>query len=126
MRRTPPYIRWHVAVWCTAPVIGLLSGVFFFFLVMKNRDGFLQAAAIYVFFTLFSACVVWLIYRRALTICRQATSKNGCVCTHCRFDLSGLGERGCCPECGNQYNVEQLREMWSSTETRLLRNRIGL
>ena len=27
------------------------------------------------------------------------------ACHHCGYDLTGLGETGTCPECGNAYNI---------------------
>lgn len=33
------------------------------------------------------------------------TLTGGPWCWECRYDLSGLPERGCCPECGSRYDA---------------------
>ncbi len=33
-------------------------------------------------------------------------------CPYCFFNLRGLDERGRCPECGEAYQIERVRELW--------------
>lgn len=33
-------------------------------------------------------------------------------CLYCFFDLRGLGDRGACPECGEQFTLDQTRSAW--------------
>lgn len=33
-------------------------------------------------------------------------------CLSCKFDLRGLPESGKCPECGEQYEIEDVRKWW--------------
>lgn len=43
----------------------------------------------------------WLIHRNA-----------GAICPKCRYNLSGHGEVGTCPECGMPFRLAELREYW--------------
>jgi hypothetical protein len=33
-------------------------------------------------------------------------------CLHCFFDLRGLPAHGMCPECGEAYEIDKVREEW--------------
>ena len=33
------------------------------------------------------------------------TPTGGPWCWECKYDLTGLPDRGCCPECGSRYNA---------------------
>ena len=33
-------------------------------------------------------------------------------CRWCRFDLRGLADTGRCPECGEEYDIEEVRKWW--------------
>lgn len=35
------------------------------------------------------------------------------VCTSCLYSLAGHGETGACPECGQPFTADELRETWS-------------
>jgi hypothetical protein len=49
---------------------------------------------------------------RTLSLRRLVTSTGFRVCIHCGYDLSSLPESGTCPECGKQYEIEAVREVW--------------
>ena len=34
------------------------------------------------------------------------------VCTTCGYPLSGLGSSGCCPECGETYEINEVVNVW--------------
>lgn len=34
------------------------------------------------------------------------------VCLNCGYSLRGLPERGCCPECGSEYELSRVRQVW--------------
>jgi hypothetical protein len=38
---------------------------------------------------------------------RLVVARNGRVCLNCGFELKGLDDRGTCPECGTEYDVER-------------------
>jgi len=42
----------------------------------------------------------------------QALAADGRVCWECGYALTGLADRGECPECGTAYEAEALRRRW--------------
>lgn len=38
---------------------------------------------------------------------------GGRLCTHCRYDLRGLGDTGLCPECGKPFDIARDAEAWA-------------
>lgn len=38
------------------------------------------------------------------------------VCTKCRYRPIGLAPSGRCPGCGNDFEIEQVREYWMETQ----------
>lgn len=34
------------------------------------------------------------------------------ICARCRYTLDGLPDEGVCPECGENYELTELRRMW--------------
>jgi hypothetical protein len=47
---------------------------------------------------------------RGVTRAWQRT--GGRLCTHCAYDITGLTDRGTCPECGRGYDVEADAARW--------------
>jgi len=47
---------------------------------------------------------------------RRVAAADGRLCTHCWYDLSALGERGVCSECGTAYSVAALRQAWTKSK----------
>lgn len=41
------------------------------------------------------------------------------VCPACEYDLGELAESAACPECGQAYNPQSLRETWENIYSRL-------
>jgi len=123
MKKIAPCVQWHIGIIYTGLGLVVVCVVVVFVCFMIRSERFLQIFAVHHIVSITTLLVMWLIRLRVLKICRQAMSKNGSMCAYCRFDLSGLGKTGFCPECGNQYNIEQLRAVWASTEARLLKNK---
>lgn len=38
---------------------------------------------------------------------------HGCACTHCVHDLTGLGDHGICPECGQGFDIAAGLRSWA-------------
>ncbi len=49
-----------------------------------------------------------------LRLRRRLRKALGRLCLQCAYDLSGLGESGCCPECGRPFEVKADRARWRS------------
>jgi uncharacterized membrane protein YhaH (DUF805 family) len=43
---------------------------------------------------------------------RRLRSLGYQVCPHCGYHLAGLASTGRCPECGGDYDVEEIRRDW--------------
>ncbi len=46
---------------------------------------------------------------------REIVAADYCLCMKCRYPLGTLPPEGTCPECGAQYEHEQLRKCWKWT-----------
>ena len=53
--------------------------------------------------------LVWVIPVR-----RRVIAHKGRVCGNCLFALQGLPDEGVCPECGDEYEIENTIEGWES------------
>lgn len=65
---------------------------------------FLGLMPIFVFWPMF------LLSRKR--IARQFKEARGQLCTHCAYNVSTLGERGTCPECGKPFDNHADAETW--------------
>jgi hypothetical protein len=55
----------------------------------------------------------WLTTRRVkMRSAKLVLENKGRVCNHCGFLLHGLPEEHTCPECGNGYEIQSLRDSW--------------
>jgi hypothetical protein len=66
-------------------------------------------------------CVLWpmfLFSRRRVR--RQFDEAGGRLCTHCAYNLATMGDRGTCPECGEQFNACTDAAMWTAAGFRHL------
>jgi hypothetical protein len=43
---------------------------------------------------------------------RLIDESDAMICPRCRYHLAGLDEQGTCPECGQPYGADDLRELW--------------
>lgn len=43
---------------------------------------------------------------------RALADRDWRVCRWCRFDLRGLPDKGKCPECGEDYSIDEVRQWW--------------
>jgi len=53
---------------------------------------------------------VFVIWSRRLH--HRAIEQHGAICWECGYTLGGLGDEGCCPECGRAFNLADLRRRW--------------
>lgn len=44
---------------------------------------------------------------------RRAAGSSDTLCPKCYYALTGLEERGTCPECGTPYDIEQVKQAWA-------------
>lgn len=49
---------------------------------------------------------------RAKRVLSEVHRRGFRVCTNCGYNLHGLGDRGVCPECGEQWILSGLRGEW--------------
>ena len=64
---------------------------------------------------LLAGFVVWNLVEPQLLergVRRDLVRSEGRMCTHCAHDLRGLEDRGVCPECGKEFDVEADRRRW--------------
>ena len=47
-------------------------------------------------------------------VCSVARALDYKMCTYCGYDLRGLPERHACPECGVEYDLEEVRASWQA------------
>jgi len=47
-------------------------------------------------------------------LCRQASEADYCLCLHCGYSLKGLPDDHRCPECGNPYNIADVKQQWTA------------
>lgn len=62
-------------------------------------------------------CAAWLatpwLWRRARNATRRSLVQHDYkLCTTCGYCLEGLAEAGTCPECGEEYDLEETRAAW--------------
>ena len=57
---------------------------------------------------------VWHGLRR---IKRAVHATSGRACTHCVYNLNGLGDAGVCPECGRPFDITLDRRSWARLST---------
>ncbi len=43
---------------------------------------------------------------------KVAIKANYTLCLHCEYDLTGLKQKQKCPECGMQYDLDEVRKCW--------------
>jgi|ERR1043166_3829953 hypothetical protein len=43
---------------------------------------------------------------------RELTVYDFCVCLNCGYSLKGLPERHTCPECGRDFQIDEVRSAW--------------
>ena len=49
---------------------------------------------------------------RLVRVRRRVSATGGRCCTACLHDISGLGEAGRCPECGDGFDVQRDQASW--------------
>ncbi len=47
-------------------------------------------------------------------LCREARENDGYLCLHCGYNLKGLPDQHRCPECGNPFDIEDVKEKWTA------------
>ncbi|MFZ4573258.1 MAG: hypothetical protein ACOYN0_02605 [Phycisphaerales bacterium] len=84
----------------------------------------------YLKFLLVASPVIWL-STMGLVVCavklseahmdgkKAGAAANWKICPVCEYDLSPLEDKGMCPECGDAYDVEELRRIWGEVYERL-------
>ena len=55
------------------------------------------------------------IARRRCRVRLRLIAARGRMCFRCGYDLCGLGDAGACPECGEAFVLEALRERWAAS-----------
>jgi hypothetical protein len=45
---------------------------------------------------------------------RMLADRKFLICTRCQYSLTGLPSPGTCPECGAQFDADQVRVFWTS------------
>lgn len=60
---------------------------------------------------LIAFAMVWYSNRRAR---RLLEDENHLLCLRCRYSLRASGAEGVCPECGIQFDAEQVQAAWNS------------
>ncbi len=61
------------------------------------------------------AVIAWRFWREGL-LRRRAEACGFRLCDACTYDLRGV-ETGVCPECGEAFTAQTLRERWTETGT---------
>ncbi len=56
---------------------------------------------------------VLLLARDRRRLARELEDPGFALCTECGYCLTGLGTEGRCPECGANFNLDELRRRWN-------------
>lgn len=65
---------------------------------------------------LFVVCFHWFQWRER-SLRRRAEAYGYLVCDECTYDLRGV-ETGVCPECGQAFTADTLKERWTEAGVR--------
>ena len=112
VRRYPPVIRRQLA-WAT--IIALIAGIAggFVLLVFLGSptllSGIISAMVVVVMIPL---CLLSLTTFVCLLF-GLAHHREDVMCGRCRYSLSGLDDRGHCPECGDPYCSSRIKWYWA-------------
>lgn len=93
-----------IVVSCSGSVLWIVYGV-------KGLPPGLNLAASLVPILGSLATTIWFA-RWNTRLRRQAVAADGRLCWECGYVLKGLPDRGECPECGTDYDAEDLRRRW--------------
>jgi predicted RNA-binding Zn-ribbon protein involved in translation (DUF1610 family) len=119
-RRAQPY-RWALAASCVVvAVLGAFSLYFVFVLAWYGWGaGNARIAAAPIrpswFPPIVAVAVLTMeVLKRSLRrrYRRFVVTRNGSACTNCGYDLTGLPAEHLCPECGERYNIQHVRQQW--------------
>jgi len=79
-------------------------------LFLRGILGDALAASLTILIVLATAvAVLWW----SLRVAQRVDRAGDHLCPYCRYDLSGLGAAGVCPECGAEFNLPELCRAWS-------------
>ena len=103
--------RWCFALACLCVAVALGTMVLRGTILPKRQPlhryiimgfGFAPALIIYP--------VGYLVQRRTI---REWHRTRGRLCARCGYDLTSLPDTGTCPECGNNYDLDEDAAMWA-------------
>lgn len=96
-----------------ADILLLLYNIFIFDDSSHSRAlfiGFLiSSAAVFPLIPMSVALTVWFRMRR---LRRAITKSDGRLCPECGYTLAPEPRTGCCTECGHDYDLQQLVQIW--------------
>ncbi len=120
---------WPPEVWLRKHIAWLIIFVLFLFAALAlgatdiifgalnrppfNKSALLAGIVICVAISLFAGTVF---YALAIAPTRRHVSLHcGRVCKNCLFVLTSLPNRGKCPECGREYDIDETIKSWHDT-----------
>lgn len=108
----------RLAWWWLLPVICMVAGAVWYaiiynnYVVMPGVSPYWAGAAVplVLFAPLFVSIAVVSVNMHRMK--RAYTISQGCICTNCTHNITGLGETGSCPECNYTFDLERDRKAW--------------
>lgn len=118
----------HIGIVAAVPIaiMGLIVPIV---LIVNRGGGFIPPLAIVLAIGSILLFIIAFVIRQQRLVRRVAES-DGFLCLNCQYDLHGLEDSGECPECGEDYQREDLERRWNlwllgnTKNTKTLRSRL--
>jgi hypothetical protein len=118
---TPIWLFYVALVTCVLALVGMGVWICVWLSATRGYSPSLWMQAIPLGYSLIGLLMAALAWRQR-SVYQKWEECDGLMCLVCGYDLRGLEHTDKCPECGEQFNVEESRSFFSRSIVRWLRD----